>query len=270
MTRSRAHYCLVQYCPDAFRAEAANVGVLLFCPERRFLDARMVQGADRPSRFFGRAAVDRHALDGAKRSFQNLVEREREHVRSLEDLEAFLARFGNALAFTKPRAASVDDPERELEELFHELVGGRNRREGARARRVPALDAVFARYEGSPLVERDKQVVIPRIDVTIEVPYAYTNGRLNLVRPTHFGADEVTARRKAEALLLEGRLLAEAGNQGSRQVVLAVGTDEEERESENRVARLFDALGQKFVPSHEVSAFADGVANELAAHVPGA
>ena len=38
---NKAYYCLIQYCPDMSRLEAANVGVVLFCPEKGFLAARM-------------------------------------------------------------------------------------------------------------------------------------------------------------------------------------------------------------------------------------
>ena len=37
MKPSKGYYSLIQYCPDLGRLEAANVGVLLFCPERGFL-----------------------------------------------------------------------------------------------------------------------------------------------------------------------------------------------------------------------------------------
>lgn len=35
----KGYYSIIQYCPDLSRFEAANVGVLLFCPERAFLKA---------------------------------------------------------------------------------------------------------------------------------------------------------------------------------------------------------------------------------------
>jgi hypothetical protein len=268
MSRARAYYCLVQYCPDAFRAEAANVGVVLLCPERHFLDARLAAGADRPRRFFRGENVDRHALAAAKRSFQNAVERARDDVRNVEQLQAFLGRFGNALTFTVPRTATVEDPADELNRMFEELVGGRTRREGQAARRLPELEVVFERYRASTRVERDKRVVVPRIDVAIQVPYAYTNGRLNLVRPTRFSDVESTARRQAEALILEGNLIAAGMPDAPRQVVVSLHRrTDRDGAREAQIARLFTALEQTFVAGADVPQFAHQIDIELAAHV---
>ena len=41
MKPSKGCYSLIQYCPDLGRLEAANVGVLLFCPEPHFLKAQL-------------------------------------------------------------------------------------------------------------------------------------------------------------------------------------------------------------------------------------
>ena len=43
MKPSRGYYCIIQYCPDLGRLEAANIGVLLFCPDRGFLKGPHVQ-----------------------------------------------------------------------------------------------------------------------------------------------------------------------------------------------------------------------------------
>jgi hypothetical protein len=47
MNPTTGYYSLIQYCPDAAREEAANVGVVLFCPEVDYLEARTVSGNDR-------------------------------------------------------------------------------------------------------------------------------------------------------------------------------------------------------------------------------
>jgi hypothetical protein len=51
-------YSIVQYCPDLGRFEGANVGVLLFCPERAFLKALTIRNYSRIIRFFGTEGHD--------------------------------------------------------------------------------------------------------------------------------------------------------------------------------------------------------------------
>ena len=41
MESAKGYYCLIQYCPDLARLEAANIGVILFCPERGFIRAKI-------------------------------------------------------------------------------------------------------------------------------------------------------------------------------------------------------------------------------------
>ena len=38
-TATTAYYCIVQYTPSQYRAEAVNVGVVLYCPATQLLDA---------------------------------------------------------------------------------------------------------------------------------------------------------------------------------------------------------------------------------------
>ena len=84
----RGYYCLIQYCPDPGRLEAANLGVLLFSPEVGFLDARMASTNERVRRFFGAASFEGWALDSAKDALRARLRTDRESFRSLEDLEA--------------------------------------------------------------------------------------------------------------------------------------------------------------------------------------
>ena len=37
MNSKRGYYSLIQFCPEPSRAEAVNLGVLLFCPEAGFI-----------------------------------------------------------------------------------------------------------------------------------------------------------------------------------------------------------------------------------------
>lgn len=58
MNPSKGYYCLIQYCPDLGRLEAANVAVLLFSPERHSLKAKTSCNNRRMIQFFGSEGHD--------------------------------------------------------------------------------------------------------------------------------------------------------------------------------------------------------------------
>ena len=75
----KGYYSIIQYCPDLSRLEAANIGVLLFCPEVRFIRAKTSAGNDRIRRFFGTDILDKErlALDQANRREATCFDAER-------------------------------------------------------------------------------------------------------------------------------------------------------------------------------------------------
>lgn len=125
MTTHRGYFSLIQYCPDASRLEAANVGVVLFCPELSFLEARTAHRNDRARRFFGSGTFNSQALRDAKRAIERRLAVERDYIRSLEQFEQFINTRANELKLTSPRPMKVGQPVKDLDALFVELVGGR-------------------------------------------------------------------------------------------------------------------------------------------------
>jgi hypothetical protein len=62
----RGYYSLVQFCPDSARAEAANVGVVVLCPDRHFIDCKFASSNDRVRRFFSVQGEQLERLDQIK------------------------------------------------------------------------------------------------------------------------------------------------------------------------------------------------------------
>ena len=93
MSPTRGYYCLIQFCPDPSRLEAANIGVLLFCPDRDFLRTRTSSDDSRVRRFFGPTAYDQKRLNAFKSGLEDRLAKE--GLRSLADLEGFIARSAN-------------------------------------------------------------------------------------------------------------------------------------------------------------------------------
>src|SRR5438046_2093048 len=118
MNPVKGYYSLIQYCPDLSRLEAANVGVLLFCPEPHFIDARTASSNQRVRRFFGSDDRDWDRINEAKAAIEDRLKAEGEHFRTLEDLERFIGTRANEIQLTPPRPIKVFNPAQDLEALF--------------------------------------------------------------------------------------------------------------------------------------------------------
>lgn len=123
MTAHLGYFSLIQFCPDASRLEAANVGVVLLCPDLNFLEARISRGNARVRRFFGQDAFHSAGLNSAKRAMVSRLKVEWKGAPTLEQFQHFVNTRANELKLTTPRPVKLfDDPATELQRLFDELV----------------------------------------------------------------------------------------------------------------------------------------------------
>jgi len=219
-------YCVIQYCPDRSRLEAANLGVLLFSPAHGFLAARLSQGNDRVRRFFREEAGDLAQLNAMKRQLEHAVAAAQEGIRTPEELREFAARFANELQISAPRPLRVENPEVELAQLFDELVGGRVRRDPVLA--PPIAEALRRRFEAPDLagkIRKDVSVVVPVIGEEITADYAFQNGRLNLIQAKSFVQQRTAdVLREAYKTAVDGHLLfQQPTSDGIGQQLIVVG-----------------------------------------------
>jgi Protein of unknown function (DUF3037) len=184
---SRGYYCVIQYCPDLGRLEAANIGVLLLYPDRGFLRARTSSDNSRIRHFFGDEGHDWTRINSFKVGIEDRLEIEKEELLSLEALETFIARRANAIQITAPRPMRVTDPEKDLDRLFHDLVGG-----SPRVNRGPSLKSFlrqkFEKAGVDAKIKTDIRVKVPIFERQIEIPYGFQNGRFNLIQLARFQA----------------------------------------------------------------------------------
>jgi len=204
------YYSVIQYCPDLSRLEAANIGVVLFCPAAGILDAKTSHGNDRIAKFFGRGSFDQQRMNVAKRALEESLRRNIADIRSLEDFQHFVDSRANDLLLTQPRPMKVFNPQTDLSKLYDDLVGGRARREAHRPIH-PQLETFFNTLAESRRAVLNYPVRIPVLGRTLTVPYAYQNGKLNLVKPHVFSSDENPATNAAARLAVEGDLLRKHG-----------------------------------------------------------
>lgn len=209
MKPAEGYYSLIQYCPDRSRLEAANIGVLLFCPARLFLQARTVRGNKRIQKFFGKEGHDWDRIDSFKLGLEERLAAENGNITTLEDLKRFIALRANELQISSPRPMRVEDPKRDLEALFHELVGGQHRKERGTGLKQ-FLDDKLRTPALQKKLKRDVQVKVPVLNRQIEVPYGFQNGRFNLIQPARFRGESLTlAETTACKYAIEGRSLFE-------------------------------------------------------------
>lgn len=258
MTPKRGYYSLIQFCPDPSRAEAVNLGVLLFCPEARFVAARMSQGNGRAAKLVGRTGIDSASLNAAKRAIEHRLQMDWEGFQTLEDLQRFVDTRANVLKLTTPRPVKVFEPEEELRKLYEELVGGRARQRPPAAF-PPELDQLFHRLEDEGRARLNWNVDIPIVRRGLRIPYAYRNGVWNLVRPKLFSSDEGPAIGQAQQLAVDGDLLRRHGTdaEGEKRLVVltAFEAGENMADLENRVVDLFREYAVTTVRQHDVPQF---------------
>ena len=209
MNPSKGFYSLIQYCPDLSRLEAANVGVVLFCPEPHFIRARTTDSVQRIRRFFGSADRDWEQIREAKTAIEERLEVEGEHFRTLQDLQHFIETRGNEIQLTPPRPVKVFNPERDLESLFRSLVGGQTQRKAVEPV-ASRLEETFSQESVSRFIRREIQVTVRAFHQQRTVPYGYQNGRFNLIQPASFQQDRPSATlNHACRYAVEGRSLFE-------------------------------------------------------------
>lgn len=212
MKPTKGYYCLIQYCPDLSRLEAANIGVLLFCPDRLFLQARTARDNRRIQHFFGSEGHDWSQINSFKIGFEERLEVEHRNIQTVEDLQRFIQLRANQIQITEPRPMRVRVPEEDLDQLFQELVGGQHRKQPSTSFRRYIGDG-FANAGLERKIARSVSVHVPISDRDIEIPFGYQNGRFNLIQPVSFQSREPgNDIGKACRFAVEGQSLHETPN----------------------------------------------------------
>ncbi len=209
MKPTKGYYALIQFCPDPSRLEAANIGVVLFCPELNFLEVRIARDNSRIQRFFGKDAFDWSRVNSYKHGIKERLEIEGRDFRNVEDLIAFAQRRGNNIQLTSPRPFTVREPLKDLDELFEEVVGQGKRPLAVKGFRKRLSEQLLKADLGSKL-KQDIEINVPSLRREIEVPFGYQNGRFNLIQPVSFQArDPDQIRKTASSHAIEGLALYE-------------------------------------------------------------
>jgi hypothetical protein len=267
MFAERGYYSLIQYCPDALRLEAVNVGLVLLCPALDYMDVGLTDDDDRIRRVFRSQQFRPRALAAAKRAIAERLRLPEYRPHTLEELQKFIDSRGNDLVLTPPRPVKVTQGPDELERLFRDLVLEKPQpRRERRNRLAPELEHVFNELVLLGRARRDVRTIVPVLGKELKFPYAYRNGALNLIKPQQFASDGNVATATAMKLAVEGDLIARHGGdeQGEKQMVI-VAQFAGERDSGNNRTRVLGILaefGVRAVPPEQVAEFAGQVRQE--------
>jgi hypothetical protein len=254
MNAKRGYYSLIQFCPDPSRSEAVNVGILLFCPELGFIAARNRLDNTRPKKLVYPETIDRASLNAAKQAIENRLELERDTFETLEDLQKFVNTRANILKLTPPRPVKVFDPEKDLDQLFKDLVGGIAREKLTHKQYSPKLKTLFYDLEKEGKAKLNLDVKIPIIGNTIRIPYQFNNKVSNFVKPCSFSCKDDQAIGRAQQLAIDGDLLHN-NNIGKLVVVTTFEYANNIDDLKNRIDGLFGKYNVEPIHEENIDSF---------------
>ena len=249
---SRGYYSIIQYCPDPSRLEAVNIGVALFCPDLKFLKVRFGRRRTGVRQLFGQQ--DWEFVEVQRAALESRLSRQDEEFNELKDLEGFVAKRASSFRMTPPRPVKVADPVSELNHLLRRLVGSHAELGQVAARSVS--NELKSRFKAAGIEERlrsDVSVHPPFLPKPVKVPFAFQNGKLNLIEPIQFeGQSPSGVFHRASIHAVEGQFLAEYEDPKLGKLgLIVVGKFAPEQEEERKFAMA--VFERHDIPMHTFS-----------------
>ncbi len=271
MASQRAFYSIVQYCPDRFRAEAVNIGLVLLCLEPHGVRAKTTSNYSRVRKLFAASGADLKDIKLSVQWFTERIEQSAEEFLTEKDLANFAASRANDLRLTEPRLAKIENIDVDFDRLFTKLVEERVTT-AVLATVSPAvvlppnLNEVISRLSQSGRVWDPKPFRVPISKRKLDVPYAFRNGVVNYIAPEVFTPGKRSEGRAA-TLAVDGQFIQRHGVDGEAAKLIVVSTQENEkqrREIDDHVEPVFREMGVRLIRPHNAEAFAREV--EASAH----
>jgi hypothetical protein len=267
---AKGFYSLVQYCPNRFRAEAVNIGLVLVCVEPHAVRVRMTDRFDRVRKLFSMEKSDVKDIKFSSDSLRSRIESSVDQFVSAEDLLSFAAARANDLRMTEPRLAKLMDIDQDFDRLYADLVDAENTSGGQLKESPtllpPELNDVFCRLQREHKIWDPKPITVPILRRKLDVPYAFQNGAVNLVSPQVFAGNR-RAESNATNLAVTGNLVQKHGIDGERYKLIVVSTVEDEKqkkEIDRHIEPLLNEYGVRLIRPSTVAEFAAEV--ERTAH----
>jgi hypothetical protein len=259
MSHTRSFYSIIQYVPDSGRAEAANVGLVLFMPKEGRIEIRTSPTLERVRKFFAPGRSQLHRIQIAVEALKNRLFLGKNEFSDESEFARFVAARADLVRLTAPRLAMIGEPLEDLNSLYSELVGdAETLRQSVDLRNaLPSRIAeVLGRLEVAHKVWRPGTIKVPKSRQRFDVDFAYQNGSLNYVR-----AEALAAHAKVESRLeklgFNGKLIYEHSPEEQRKMLVVVSSDPSTKaDVEERFETTLAEFHVRFVPYRKASEFA--------------
>lgn len=267
---------ILRYVHDVVTGEFANIGVVLYAPDRRFLEARFTTSYERLNAIF--LKIDHLHFRALMRYLANRFEelgaeiRDDLHVPPVTALSEIVKKVlppdDSSLQWSQQGGGITEDPARVLGESYKRLV----ERFVAGATQVSRNDEEIAKPFKAKLgrmVEKFSEKTIETKDYQCDFQFAWKNHLWHLYEPVSFDlVDPNSIREKANRWLGRGVALHDAREEFKIHFLLGEPRQEETRKAfENALHLLQKIPGQKqLVRESELEPFAEHVAEEIVSH----
>lgn len=201
-------YSLIQYVPDAERAEGANVGVVLVCPGEGQIQ---VVTFDNPDAIYDHCLlkhVDGHRFISELEALAYRLRQDASWLETIEDIKKWGQQESDRLVLLPPRRLRVRSAREDANKLFKRLVAV-DVHERPRKVEPPDVEGVFLEL-GMSGVEYQRDVYVPILYTRkhFHAAFAYvTDTERHLVHPHSFPATPEGRSNSANSLAVQGRLL---------------------------------------------------------------
>lgn len=277
MNLERYSFCFLRYVHEPLSGEFANVGVLLWAPESKFLGFRASHKYSRLSHFFdGFHHLDyRHLISRIDTQFSKLAKELADEGRlpfsvdpeSARDLAIKVIPHDDAaLQWSLSSGGLTDFPSAELDQLFHEAVL-RHYESADDVRRDDQVvyREVFSRAFETPVVkERMASHEISAPLASHIFPQAWKNGVWNVYQPLSFDLKQAESiRNKALRWDSLTRILSESKDKPKIHLLLGTPSGEQKKDYANAKKILGSSKLATLIEEDEAADFA----RELEDHI---
>ena len=271
MSLERYSFCFLRYVHEPLSGEFANVGVLLWAPESRFLKFKASKKYQRLSHFFhGFHQQDhRQLIARIDTQFQQLAEKLAapqaemafpESPESARDLALKVIPHDDAaLQWSLSGGGLTDSPAAELEMLFHEAVARHyDSVDEARRNDDAVYRQIFSQAFESPVVKPHMSAHEVTAPLASHVfPQAWKNGVWNVYQPLSFDLKQgETIKNKAHRWESLTRFLSESPERPKIHLLLGAPSGEQRKDYATAKDVLHASPGVILIEEDEAADFA--------------
>ncbi|HUD82049.1 MAG TPA: DUF3037 domain-containing protein [Candidatus Saccharimonadales bacterium] len=265
-----------RYVHDVVTGEFANIGVVLYSPEQRFLEARFATSYERLNAIF--LKIDHLHYRALMRYLANRFEeiaaeiRDGLHIPPLTALNEIVRQVlpsdDSSLQWSQQGGGFTEEPEKTLDELYKRFV----ERYIAGAEQVSRSDEEIARPFKAKLGRMAEKLAEKKIetkDYQYDFRFAWKNEIWHLYEPVSFDlVDPGSIREKANKWLGRGVALHDAKEKFKIHFLLGEPRQDETKKAfENAIHLLGKIPGEKeLVRENAMEQFAEHVAEEIGSH----